>query len=346
MVKKVLKKHWLNLLTLVLVLLVLFFARHDLVQAAHMLTQVDLWVFLWIIPIQFLSYYASGAMAFSYLKMRGDLAQVSVFEQPKLALELNFVNHIFPSAGVSGASYMAYRLGKLGVNSGRATLAQVVRVSMSFVSYAALMVLAVLFVTFDGSLTRFTILIACALVSLITAVIIGVIYLLGNKRRLEKFEAFLDRLLNTRLRKFLHRKQPLVKSKTMHEFFMDLHDDYLTLKRNPQWLARPFVWGIVFNLAETGMFFVTFLSLGTFVNPASILISLGLAGLVGSFFVTPGGAGGYEAAMILVLSSMGVDPAVALAGVILARTTLILLTIASGYIFYHSSMKKHGKHAD
>jgi uncharacterized protein (TIRG00374 family) len=90
------------------------------------------------------------------------------------------------------------------------------------------------------------------------------------------------------------------------------------------------------------LFFVTFLSLGVFVNPASILIAAGIAGLVSVFVVTPGGVGGYETVMILFLASAGVEASATVAGVVLARTALILLTILSGYIFYHKALKTYG----
>lgn len=336
-------RKWLNIATIVLIVLVVFFARKDIVEAWHLLWQVDIWIFLLIIPVQFLSYYASGAMIFSYLKHGGDLKHTPWYEQPKMALELNFVNHIFPTAGLSGASYMTYRLGKLRVNHGRATLAQVVKFAMAFLSYLALLIVAVIMVTVDGDLTRMTILAACSLVTIILVGTLLAMHVLGNRRQLEKFSNFLDRLLNNRLRRLLRRTEPLVARATLVAFFDDMSADYEVLRKNPKYLREPFLWGLVFNLAEVAMFFVAFWSLGVLVNPAPILIALGLAGVVGVVTVTPGGAGGYEAMMILFLTSAGVPASVAVAGVVLARTSLIILTIGTGYVFYHLSMKKYGK---
>lgn len=341
--KRLSVKQWLNIVTLVLVGLVVFFARKDLVKAWELLSQVNPWVFLLVIPLQFISYFASGATIFSYLKSRGDLKTLPPLEQPKMALELNFVNHIFPTAGVSGASYMTYRLGRLGVSHGRATLSQFVRLTSVFASFAALMLIAVLWVTLDGSLTRFTILVASMLLTVILAAIVAAIFLLGSQKRLDKFEAILDNLLNKRITKWFGRKKPFIRRESMHQFFADLHSDYLILKEDPRCLVKPFWWGIVFNIAETMMYFVAFLSLGVFVNPAPILIANGLAGLIGTFLVTPGGAGGYEAAMILFLGSAGVAPSIAVAGVLLTRSVLLLVTIFSGYVFYNAAMKKYGK---
>ncbi len=343
MIKRLSVKQWLNIVTLVLVALVVFFARHDLVRAWELLWQVNLWVFLLVIPLQFVSYFASGATIFSYLKMRGDLKGLPPLEQPKMALELNFVNHIFPTAGVSGASYMTYRLGKLGVNHGRATLAQFVRLSATFVSFAALMIIAVLWVTVDGELTRFTILVASSLLTIILGAIIATIFLLGSQKRLAKFEALLDDVLNKRVAKWFGRGKPFVQREKLHDFLADLHDDYVTLRADPRCLVGPFWWGVLFNVAEVLMYFVAFWSLGSFVNPASILIAIGLAGLVGTFLVTPGGAGGFEAAMILFLTSAGVPPSISVAGVLLTRSVLLLITILSGYVFYNAAMKKYGK---
>lgn len=343
MTKQLSAKQWLNIITFALVVLVIFLARNDLVKAWELLWQVNLGIFLLVIPIQFLSYYASGATVFSYLKSRGDLKDLPPLEQPKMALELNFVNHIFPTAGVSGASYMTYRLGKLGVNHGRATLSQFVRLTATFASFAVLMMVAVVWVTIDGGLTRFTILVASALTTAIIGGIVASIFLLSSEKRLDKFEVILDNFLNKKLAGWFGRKKPFIKRKNMHTFFADLHKDYMTLREDPSCLKGPFWWGVVFNIAETAMYFVAFLSLGVLVNPAPILIALGLAGLIGTFLVTPGGAGGFEAAAILFLSTTGIPSAIAVAGILLTRVALLLITILSGYIFYNSAMKKYGK---
>lgn len=59
------------------------FYRNDLLKAQVPLGQVNVWIFLVIILPQFMSYYASGEMIFSYLKARGDLKGVPSIEKPK-----------------------------------------------------------------------------------------------------------------------------------------------------------------------------------------------------------------------------------------------------------------------
>ena len=338
-------RRWLNIATIVLIIVILFFARHDLVEALKLLGQVNLWILLLIVPAQLLSYHAGGATVFSYLREKGDLQTTSNLEASKIALELNFVNHVLPSGGVSGLSYMTWRLSKLGVGSGRATLAQVVRIAATFGAFVVLLLVAVLMITIDGNINRFTILVSSGLVGLIVlcAVVIG--YAIGSKSRIRKLSGVVHRSLSWTWRRILRQKKAVptaIQATTIEKFFDDLHEDYTSLRRSPQQLKKPFLWGIVFNVAEVSMFWLTFLALGTLVNPAPIVIALGLASLAGIFLFTPGGAGGYEAMMILFLTSAGVPASVAVAGVLLARVLLILLTISTGYIFYHQALKKYG----
>jgi putative heme transporter len=333
----------LNVVTVVIIAVLLFTLRNDLVKAWALLERVDIWLLLLIFPLQFLSYYASGAAIFSYLNRRGKVRKVHWWEGAIMSLELNFVNHILPTAGVSGASYMTWRLGKLGISGGRSTLALVVRYVTSFVAFILLLMAAVVVVTFDSGINRLTILVTAGL---ITSLIIGmmlVLYVIDSERRLERFSRWVARLVNGFGSKILRRKSQLLPAKVVKHFFDDLQEDYRAVKKEPRLLIRPLLWGFVFNLTEVSLFFFTFLALGTFVNPAAILLAIGVAAFVGAFFVTPGGAGGYEAMMVIMLTGSGVPSAIVLAGVLLARVILILLTIVSGYVFYHLALGKYGK---
>ena len=71
---------------------------------------------------------------FSYLREKNLIHHISRLEQTRIALELNLVNHIFPSGGVSGISYTTWRMHKLGVSSARSTFAQVIRYVTGFLS--------------------------------------------------------------------------------------------------------------------------------------------------------------------------------------------------------------------
>jgi len=334
---------WLSIITVVLLAIVLFASRHELVRAWDLLGQVNLWILLLMIPVQLLVFYAGGEMIFSYLRGKGQMKKIKQTELIRVALEGNFVNHILPSGGVSGVSYLTWRLGHLGVSPGRATMAQVVRHAMTFVAFAVLLLIALFAVTLDGDLNRWIILTSAMLFGSIFLLLLLGVYLLVNKRRIDKFATWLYRTLNLIVRRVTFgRKRKLVRQEFINEFLDDMHNDFLELRHDKRLLIKPFLWGLVYNVGDAGLFMIAFLALGEVVNPAPILIAYGVASFAGFVVATPGGAGAYEAIMVTFLAFAGISGGVAIAGILLARVIILLGTILFGYIFYQHSLATYG----
>jgi uncharacterized protein (TIRG00374 family) len=334
----------LSIFTLVLIAVIIYFSRHELVHAWELLGRVNLWILALLIPGQLLLYFAGGEMLFSYLRAKNSIENVSKFELIRMALEMNFVNHVLPSAGVSGISYMTWRLGKHGVSPGRATMAQIVRYALGFAAFITLLAISVLVVTLDGNINRWIILMSSILVTGMGGMILVLIYLLGSRSRTVWFAGWLTRVVNHLVRKmtFGHKRSVLVGKKT-EAFFAELHHDYLALKQDKKILRQPFLWGIVLTITDVMLFVITFWALGIPVNPAPILIAYGIATVTGYFVITPGGAGAYEAVMVGVLALAGLGQGVAIAGIVLTRVIVLIGTIILGYVFYQLAIIKHGK---
>ncbi len=334
----------LSIFTLVLVAVIIYFSRHELAHAWELLGHVNVWILALLIPGQLLLYFAGGEMLFSYLRAKKSIEKVSKIELMRMALEMNFVNHVLPSAGVSGISYMTWRLGKHGVSPGRATMAQIVRFSLGFAAFIVLLALSVLAVTIDGNINRWIILMSSILVMGMVGAILALIYLLGSPTRTVRFAGWLAHAVNHMVYRvtFGHKRSVLDHGKT-EVFFSELHTDYLALRRDKKVLIRPFLWGIVFTIADVLLFVITFWALGIPVNPAPILIAYGIATVTGFFVITPGGAGAYEAVMVGVLALAGLSQGVAIAGTVLTRVIVLLGTIVLGYVFYQLAILKYGK---
>ncbi|HET8689978.1 MAG TPA: lysylphosphatidylglycerol synthase transmembrane domain-containing protein [Candidatus Saccharimonadales bacterium] len=336
------KRFWISLLSLGLVVLVLFFGRHQLERAWELLSSVNIWILLLLIPAQLISYHASGEIIFSYLKKKGSAKKLNRLDTTKLALEFNFVNHILPTGGVSGASYMTWRLKKVGVSSGRATMALFVRFAMGFAGFLTLLIFALFFMAIDDSLNRLILLASSFLGSAIILISLFGIFVIGSKPRLQAVSHSIAKFVNQITQNLRIRWQ--IKEASVVSFFSELHQDYLVLRREPRILIEPYVWGIIFNIFEIVMFMITFWALGTPVNPAPLFIAYGLAVTVGAFVATPGGTGGYEAVMILFLAAAGLPEGAVVAGVVLTRAILVVGTILTGYVFYQLAIAKYGKH--
>jgi len=335
---------WMTIVTIVLLTVVIIAAWPEIVQAWGLVGQVDIWILLLLIPIQFFSYYATGGMIFSYLRKKGDLEDMSHWSMTRLALELNFVNHILPSGGAAGFSYLAWILKKHKVSVSRSTMAQIVRFVLTFASFIMLLIVSMIILTFRHRIDSSIIIVGFALViAAVAAMWIG-IWLIKSNARLRRFSAWLTRTANRFITWITRgRKKNIVKEEVLLEFFDGLHDDYLAIRRDRKILITPFIWATIANILDVALLWIAFWSLGFPLDAALLFIAFGIASIAGALSVTPGGAGVYEAVMVAFLAASGVTPEVAIAGTLLARVTLLAGTILFGYVFYQLRVIKYGK---
>jgi len=337
-------RSWLTIITLVLLTVVVIAAWPEIKEAWGLLGQVNLWILLLLLPIQLTSYYATGGMIFSYLRAKGNVKDMGRWSMARLALELNFVNHILPSGGAAGFSYLAWVLSRHKVSASRSTMAQIVRFALTFISFVLLLIVAMIILIFNHQIDRTIVIVGCSLIVVaIGATLLG-IWLIKDLTRMRKFSAWLTRISN----KFINwitrgKKKDIVKGEVLLEFFDGLHDDFLAIRRDRKILFIPFIWAIVANILDVALIWVSFWALGYPVDPALLFVAFGIASIAGAVSVTPGGAGVYEAVMVAFLAASNVPAEIAIAGTLLARVTLLSGTILFGYIFYQLTILKYGK---
>lgn len=335
---------WVSIITVVFIALVLYFGRHEIVTAWKLLGEVNLLVLSLIIPAQIAVYFVAGEMMFVYLRDKKAINNVSIGEQARMALEMNFVNHTLPSAGLSGISYMTWRLSKFGISAGRATLAQLVRYAATFAAFTVLLLLALLIITIDGNINRWMILLSSIVIFIIISTTTVGIYLVSSPSRGKKFSHWFCNIVNRLAYKLRFTKKTTVLTEDrVVRFFAEMHEDYLELRKDQRILLKPFLWGIAFIVGDVILYMITFWALGTPINPAPLLMAYGIAILAGFVVVTPGGTGVFEAIMVSFLLVAGINPGVALAGILLTRVLVLLGTIGFGYVFYQHALVKYGK---
>lgn len=341
--KKLSFKSILSVVTLAMVVMILYFSRHQLHHAWKLLSEVNIWLVCLVALFTVVSYLFSGEMIFSYLKQKRILKDISPLTLMRVSLELNFVNHVLPSGGASGMAYANWRLGKFGVTPSQSVLAQVVRFAASFVSTIVLLFVSLVIVTIDGHVNRWIILMSAVLVMGMVGIMSLFIFIVQNQTRIRRLSGWLTRTINRIGSILTRRRRILIKNDQITSFFDEFYQDYAELSRNKKLLWKPFFWGLLFMGSDILIFFLAFLALGSVVNPASILIAYCVATLAGFAVLTPGGAGAYEALMVAVIVVAGTQQSVAIAGVVLARVIILLITIVVGYIFYQLTLNKYGK---
>lgn len=337
-------RSWATLITFILLALLVFFGWHQIAKAWELLGSVNIWIWMLLIPVQLLSYFTTGEIMFSYLHSKGNLHQVSRWQMTRIALELNFVNHILPSGGAAGFSYLGWVLHRYGVSAGRATMAQIVRFVLTFTAFVSLVLLSAIVLTYDHKINQ-TITVVSA--SLVIATIVGITLLINtvnNHKRLIALSGWVTQKVNKVVSFVTRRKNnQLLKLEVIEKFFTEIHTDYLEIRREKKILFQPFLWAIATSILDVSLIWITFIALGFPISPAVLFIAFGVSSILSIFSATPGGAGVYETIMITFLASSGIPADVAIAGTLLARATLLVGTIVFGYVFYQLTLNKYGK---
>lgn len=339
--KQYLKRNWkvvLNVITFGLLGVTIFLVRHDISKALSDLGKINAVALLLILPLQLENYAAYAHLYQEFLHILGS-------KQPfkrmyKVALELNFVNHVFPSGGVSGFSYFTTRLKPYGVTTAQSTLTQTMRFFLTFASYVGLLFIGLFLLALGGSASNMTILITCSLVFLAVFFIGTGIYIASSESRIHTF----TRALTKQVNKVLHVVRPghpeTINLRRVEKTFSEVHQNYIVLKEKFPLLKKPLYYSSLANITELATIYVVYIAYGHFVNPGAVIIAYAVANFAGLVAILPGGIGVYEGLMSVVLVSAGVPAGLAISVTIMYRIINMALSLPVGYVFYHKALNK------
>lgn len=302
------------------------------------MSNMNFWILALLLPAQIVMYFAAGQVYFSYLKSKKQLKNISTFKLMRIALEINFANHVLPSGGVSGMGYLAWRLRDYHVTGGQATMMQFVRYGLVAVASAIYTLMAAVILAFMG--VEFWIVLFSVGVAVIMCVVVVVFFIiLSSKKRTSWVGKWLRIILNKIVYIVTFKKVPsLLKQKAVDKFLRDLHHDFNLIIKDRRMLIRPFLWTMLYSIIDSGTFLITFYALGYPVNFAPIIIAQVMSSIIGTFVFTPGGSGFYEIAMYKYYAATGIVESYAIAATIVTRVIVIIGTIISGWGFYQLAL--------
>lgn len=302
---------------------------------------INIWVLLLLVPEQILMYYAAGQIYFSFLRKRQGLS-ISQGLLTRISLEINFVNHALPSAGVSGLGYLIWRLKKFKITAGQVSFIHLLRYIISALANTIQTWIAIVIVIVVGCVRSngwWAVALAASIALGIQLLILAVWMIVHKQKTIDKFSRWASGFVNKVVAFFQRkRKEPFLKEDAVNAFFMDLRGDYLAIKRNKKIMWKPIVWGSLYAFLELATYWVVGSALGHPEILPQIMIAEGVASVVGTLVVTPGGVGGYEGAMIAILIALGVDFSTATITVVVTRIIVMLGTIVTGWGFYQQAL--------
>ena len=331
-------KLWLNIITLLALGILIFVSRHQIVDAFKELANLNYFWLLMIIPLQLGNYSAIAKFYQSYLKNLGE--KINFVTMFRIALEMNFVNNVFPSGGVSGFGYFGIRMKSEGIPASKATLTQVMRHTLTFMSFIFYLTLALLILSLFGNASRFMVLVSSSIITFILIATALVVYIITSAARIKKFMTFLPRAVNWFGRVVLRGKTPRINIEKIEILFQQLHEDYLVIHRDWRSLKKPFFWTLIMNLTELLTINVVYFAFGSTVNFGALIIAYAVANIAGLIAVLPGGVGVYEGLMTAVLTSAGIAKALALSATMVYRILNMSLFLPIGFVLYQIGLKK------
>jgi uncharacterized protein (TIRG00374 family) len=311
----------------------------------HQFTKVfvDLHHIVWVaiagmIVIEFYNFYTGGKMYQEYLSIIGE--KVSVKELFKASLEMNFVNLIFPSGGVSGFSYLSVRLRPLGVTTAKSTMAQAARFALLFTTFLPLLLLGMIVLAVSGRASGLTILVGSSVTTLTVIGSLLLFYIVSSRSRIKSFSLFLPKVVNYIVRMLHIRKhRELINIAKVERGLDQLHDDYRIIRQDVGQLKKTLFWAFMNNLTEMMVIYGAFVAYGHWINPGALVIAYAIANFAGlvSLF---GGAGVYEFLMTSIMASAGVPAALALSATVMYRVVNMVVFVPLGYWLYRQFLAR------
>lgn len=334
------KTRWkliLNIITFVGLIVLIFVIRKQIWDSLNQIKTIRWWLLGLLAVWQFLNYDAYARQCRYLFKILGkDLSYRHLY---RVSLELNFVNHVFPSGGVSGFSYFGMRLKNKGVSAAQASLVNLMKFVLVFISFQILLFLSLIMLSFSGDVNNFVLLIGGSLTTLVLVGTIGIAFIIGSKRRINNFFGFITKLLN-RLIHIVRPKYPeTINTEKAQKTFEELHDNYMLIKADFGALKRPFLWSMVANVTEVLTLYTVYIAFGHWVNPGAVILAYAVANFAGFISVLPAGVGVYETLMTAVLAAGGIPPSISLPVTVMYRVVSMVIQVIPGYYYYHRNLR-------
>jgi len=333
----------LTIFTFLALVILIYIVRRQIASTISNLGKVDAWALSGMLVWQLLDYHCYAKLYQHLYRTLGERIRYrSLF---RVTLELNFVNNVFPSGGVSGISYFALRMRDADVPASKSTVVQLTKFIFLFVSFQILLGLSLILLAIGGNVNRFTILVAASLFTLMLVGSIGLAFVIGSKRRINSFFTYVTKLINRLIHIFRPSSPETINIEKAHKTFDDLHEHYEQLKADPGALKKPLLFALGCNIAEVMTIYTVYIAFGHFVNPGAVILAYAVASFSGIISVLPGGVGIFEAVMTAVLAAAGISPGLSIPVTIMYRILNMLIQLPPGYYLYYLNLHKKPNHA-
>jgi putative heme transporter len=336
--KRLTFKKVINYITIVALVGLVYVLRHQIVDTLNNLQNVKPWAIAIMPLLQVGNYMAYADFYKRMLHILGD--KVGRKELVKIQLELNFINNVFPSGGVSGVSYFGVRLKDVGVSPAKATIVQMFKFIILYLSFQVLLFFGLLMLAIGGKANGLLLLFSGSLSTLLIIGTLASAYILASERRINSFFVFFTQIANKVIHVVRPKHPETINIDNVRKLFSEVHQNYMLIKSKAWQLKKPFLLTLAANITEVSTIYMVYVASGSLVNPGAVIIGYAVANFAGLVSVLPGGVGVYETLMVLVTSAGGVPAELAISVTIMYRVLNMLIQLPPGYYYYRKHMRR------
>jgi uncharacterized protein (TIRG00374 family) len=341
-----LKRRWkllLNIITILALAVLVFAIRDQLTETLENLSHVNAWLVLLLIPIQAINYHGQTKLYQDLFAVVGNKLPYGMLY--RASLELNFVNHVFPSGGVSGISYFGLRMRSAEITGGKATLVQLIKLMLLLLSFEFLLIAGLLFLAIGNQANDFVMLVTSSLTTLMVIATLAFVAIIGSRRRINATFTFFTRVINKIIHYFQPSSPETINIARVEHVFEELHSNYKTIESRWRELKGAFFWAFLCNLTEVLSIYAVYLAFGNTVNIGAIILAYAVANFAGLVSILPGGIGIYEALMTAVLVAAGVPAGLSLSVTVMYRVLNTLIQVPPGGFLYYRALHSRAQAA-
>lgn len=316
---------WLGLGALVILVLLNYDQLGDFWRSLH---EARWWVLFGVVLVQIFSYWTNAKFYQSFFRIFNH--EISFRRLYEVSLAINFVNHVFPTGGLSGASFLSSHLSN-DVPIGQSTLAQLIKYFFTVISFLAVLTFGFVILFLGGGLNQLSVRLTLMLSLVIIVSGLLLLALLADRSKLEWLLRLGQRFINGFGRIVLRRHHLLLPEAKAQRFFNEFYQGYQLLAEQRGHWRMPLLYSLLGNIAEVLTIYVVFLAFDNPVSVGVVIVAYALANILSLLGIF----GLFEATMVGAFVALGLPFSLSFSVVIVYRILNIGLFLPPGFYFYH-----------
>lgn len=326
----------LTVATFVGLAILIYGLRKDIGGVIQNLGKVNSFALLLMIPFEMWNYDTYARFYVHIFRTLGE--RVAYWPMYRLNLELNFINHLLPSGGVSGISYFTVRMRSYNVSGAKSAMSQVMKLFLLYASFQPLLILGIILLAARGHANNLVIMVASTLITLLVVGSWIAVYIIESESRINTSLTVVTKILNKLVHIVRPRNPETIKIERAQETFIELHEHYQLLKSKWRELKRPLIFMMLANATELAALYSVYIAFGQLVNVGAVIIAYAVANFAGLISVLPAGIGIYEGLMTAVLAATGIPAELSIPVTIMYRVINMAIQLTPGYVLYQKAV--------